>query len=328
MSLNRLPLLQHGFFIPKSLSPYASIANHERLTTMALQTEKLSDDIRIAAGLRTQHDVEQHRYSVMQAFKNELSELSQDDLVLVLSNEHCQSRLVCDEEVRRLQELLDPFCESVNVIVYLRPQHELATSLYNQALKAGHSDISILPDFQSPGGRWVERRYFDYHDLTCRWTKVFGDCGLTPRIFDRRHLLNNSIIQDFHELIGCGISDLEMPQDVNKNMSADLQSVLNLINVFCKKFPSELDPSLRAKVIATFEKLSTGAEQRPSRSDAQAFFAKFAGSNCLVKDRYFPDRSTLFETDFDNYPRHQQSSPDQADDAVRLILRLISRKDE
>src|ERR1700684_2608387 len=57
LALNRDEFLKQGYFIPASLSPYPDLSNHERLTTYALNPIKTSDDLRIAAGLKSSDEV-------------------------------------------------------------------------------------------------------------------------------------------------------------------------------------------------------------------------------------------------------------------------------
>src|ERR1700722_198148 len=185
LGVNRLALADRGYFVPTSLSPYQVLANHERLTTLSLETGKLNDDLRRAAGLASVEDVIAHKINVRDDLDAEIRCCNCIPPNLLLTNEHCHSRLTSDDEVRTLRNFLFEFVEDVKLIVYLRPQHELATSLYDQALKAGYADIEVLPYLERKKTRWVERKYFDYDDLTSRWSRVFGIDKLKPRIFTR-----------------------------------------------------------------------------------------------------------------------------------------------
>ena len=114
LGTNRNALLQRGFFVPASLSPHAVVANHERLTVIALDPAKLGDDLRVRAGLKTIEDVKEWRVRVEEDLSREIVALShqpENSPTLLLSNEHCHSRLVTREEVHYLRQFLDRFAD-------------------------------------------------------------------------------------------------------------------------------------------------------------------------------------------------------------------------
>src|ERR1051325_314622 len=183
LAINREKLLANGIFVPRSLSPYAKLANHERITTFALDIRKVRDDLRIAANVTTEDAVNQHRIAVIEGLEREILSIPTTDHLLLLSNEHCHSRLVELDEVLRLKEFLSRYARKQTVVVYLRPQHELAASLYDQALRAGYYDVPLPPVFGPDVREWVNRKYFDYGDLIKRWTHVFSKEDSPPRAF-------------------------------------------------------------------------------------------------------------------------------------------------
>ncbi len=320
LAANRTPLAQKGFYVPRSLSPYKLLANHERLTTFSLDLDKVNDDLRRAAGLRTQADVLAHRQRVQSEFFTELCQVETLPPTLVLSNEHCHSRLITEREVRRLADFLADFTDTVDVVVYLRPQHELATSLYDQALKAGYADIDVLPCFESNGPRWVERIYFDYDALTTRWMSVFGQANITPRIFSRSRLVNSSITDDFMAYLGCEMTGLERTANSNTSISAKFQPALNALNRYAKTHPDSMPAKTRARTIIMLQKLSTEDGRRPSRVDATAFLEMFAESNDRVRQRFFPDQQRLFDVSLDNYPESAAAPQAEVDALAEVLL--------
>ena len=323
LGTNREELLSRGFFVPRTLSPHLELANHERLTTMSLGLSKLSDDLRVAAGLTQAGQVISHRAAVAEAFMDEVRSLGRSARTLVLSNEHCHSRLTADDEVRTLSEFLFRFSRDVEVIVYLRPQHELAVSLYNQALKAGYSDIDVLPDFAKAEARWVEREFFDYAELVLRWGRVFGGGNITARRFDRETLVGGSVVDDFFRCIGCDTAGLARSHDVNVTISAELQSVLNAINRYAQGPQRALSGDLRFKVNTLLERLSRGPGRKPARADVERFFGMFRQGNELVRRLHFPERASLFDITFDDYPVEDVLPGSEADNTLKLTLELI-----
>jgi len=324
LALNRDKFLEKGYFIPTTLSPYPDIANHERLTTYALNPIKTTDDLRVAAGLKTSDDVELHRANIVEGLRSELGNLGCIPNTLLLSNEHCHSRLVEDGEVALLKAMLGEFVNNFRVVVYLRPQHDLAVSLYSQALRAGHFDIDILPDFDRMGKYWVRKRYFNYLDLLTRWSAIFGVDNIIARIYSKEELVSGSIIDDFMSVIEVDASNLTKPGNLNPNISGDLQPVLNAFNRFSQSHPHETTAEHRTHLIKALESLSKGSGSYPNRSDAERFFRIFDESNEEVRRTFFPNRERLFVTDFSAFPEEAMPRVPEADALVRTILRLLS----
>ncbi len=321
---NRSVLRDRGYYVPVTLSPYRVLANHERLTTFALDNLKLTDDLRLAAGVKSASDVDLHREVVGAAFRDEVTGLDNAPRYLVLSNEHCHSRLTTDEEVSRLHGLLAEYCNETEVIVYLRPQHELATSLYTQAMRAGYFDIAILPEFTERGsGTWVGRQYFDYDDLTQRWARVFGLVNIKPHIYSRSELFSGNVVLDFLHIIGCPLQGINPPSDRNQSISAQLQAVLNVVNRYSHQNPGSIPPAWRAKFLNLLEVSSTAPGSKPLRSDAIRFYQEFSASNEQVRRNFFRTRMSLFTVDFASYPEKTGEQTSELDAMVKLIIEMV-----
>ena len=322
LHLNRRELLARGVFVPVALSPYRALANHEHLTTFSLDADKLNDDLRVAAGVRTSAEVANHRSRVAQAFREEVSVSQGRGELLFLSNEHCHSRLVRESEVRRLAELLSEFAEEVSILVYIRPQHELAVSLYDQALRAGYYDIDILPNFEATHKQWVTKRYFDYDDLTTRWSDVFSFARTIVRIFASADFTGPDVISDVMAQIGCDMAGLNRPKRQNTSIGADFQPVLNVINRVASKTNVGLDSLGRNRLAEQFRVLSKAPSLSPSRSEAERFLEIFKTTNERVRRKFFPTRERLFDIDLSTLPESNQRPAPEIDLLVETIIRL------
>ena len=160
--------LKEDFSSPHRYHRMLSVANSSRLTVIALDPAKLGDDLRVRAGLKTIEDVKEWRVRVEEDLSREIVALShqpENSPTLLLSNEHCQSRLVTREEVHYLRQFFDRFADETRIILYLRPQHEVAISLYDKTLKVGYDDIDVLPILLGAALQSVGRRYFEYDNL-------------------------------------------------------------------------------------------------------------------------------------------------------------------
>jgi hypothetical protein len=323
LDANCTALLQKGFFVPKSLARNSGLANHERLTTYALRDEKINDELRISAGIKSAKMVKKHRDSVAEQLKAEVASDAANVSTLLLSNEHCHSRLVELDEVARLRDMLKTFAESFEVIVYIRPQHELATSLYDQALKVGYFDIDILP-FANPTSKlWVDRRYFEYDNLVKLWGRAFGRKNLRVRLFDRKQLLQQSIVHDFLNLIGVSPNGMYQVTDQNRSIGRTLQQALNAINRFESESPGSVRPELRDRIIAAFSSGTSEPSMKPTRQEAIKFLRQFDKGNEYVRQQFFPDRPILFEPDFSTFPSKKPKRPPDQEVLIRALVHIL-----
>ena len=330
LGTNRNALLQRGFFVPASLAPDPVVANHEALTTIALNPAKLGDDVRARAGLKTIDDVKEWRVRVEENLSREIAALShqpENPLTLLLSNEHCHSRLVTREEVHYLRQFLDRFTDETRIIVYLRPQHELAISLYDQALKVGWHDIDVLPDFIGHRSRWVDRLYFEYDKLLERWAAEFGQDKISVRLYSKEHLEGNDVIQDFMNVISCSTDRLQVPANTNVSLSAECQIALNAINRFvASRTDLGAPPPQRNKLIAALGAMSPASGnkvKRVKREDAVKFFHAFDDCNERVQKSYFSSVEPLFRPNFNTFPVDDPPKTNEIDAAVRVILTFL-----
>ena len=124
------------------------------------------------------------------------------------------------------------------------------------------------------------------------------------RVFDRSELVNGSILDDFLELIGLGVSDFVIPSRQNVSMDVSCQVVLNFINRYQKIFPDILSDKTRRGIVFTLEQISNGPGLRPSRPDAVRFFSSFEEENNDVNRLFFTNRQRLFAPDFSGFPAY------------------------
>ena len=323
LAINREKLLANGIFVPRSLSPYAKLANHERITTFALDIRKVRDDLRIAANVTTEDAVNQHRIAVIEGLEREILSIPTTDHLLLLSNEHCHSRLVELDEVLRLKEFLSRYARKQTVVVYLRPQHELAASLYDQALRAGYYDVPLPPVFGPDVREWVNRKYFDYGDLIKRWTHVFSKENIIVRIYSEKDLIGGDTAIDLMSQTGCDVSGFERPPRENTSLGIDYQPVLNVINRISAEKSLRIDAKIRRSIADHLQKLSKLPSRKLSRPEAQRFMEMFKESNEEIRRSFFPDRGALFELDFDTLPDEPSAPTADEELLTKAIIDLV-----
>lgn len=216
---------------------------------------------------------------------------------MIISNEHCHSRLLTPSAIQRLKDLLTPFCPNIEVQVYLRRQDQLAVSLHSTRLKLG-GEGPIFPD-TAP----ALPLYFAFDKLLQRYGQFFGLENLSVRLFEPACLAGGDIVTDFYARAGIDLPKPALPK-ANESLSAKQGRFLEEFN---RRFPLVVDNAInpqRGPIFSVISKVGQSAPYRPARPRAQAFHAAFAEGNAWVRDTFFADqdRPTLFDESFDSYP--------------------------
>jgi hypothetical protein len=306
LGLNHEALLKQGIFVPRSIAPHAEfgILNHIDLTIAASESVRRADDLQQAAGIKVADDLLRHRGEVEQKLADELNNLSEDPTFLLLSNEHIHSRLRLPSELFRLRGLLQPFCEDFRVIVYLRPQFELAESVASTAVRNGQSTLRLVPEFPTGGGfdpiLGVDQGYFDYHALLERLSAAFGSESIAVRLYSPDSLSEGDIVKDFFQRMDVETISMIRPGRPNQGLGKEALSFLMNINRHFSTIAGT--EACRQLVVEHLDEVGGGAGYKPDRPSVLAFMQKFADSNEKVRRRWFPDRPQLFSVALDRYP--------------------------
>ena len=234
------------------------------------------------------------------------------DQVMVLSSEHCHSRLVTHEEVGALHALLRGVFDDVRVVVYLRRQDRVAVSHYSTHLKGGGTRTEVLPSDTGP-----HAPYFDFEALLERWASVFGESALTVRLFEPSAFPGGSVVHDFCQVLG--FAPLATPRRANESLDAAHQEFLRRMNAHVPRVvKGDVNPEHRL-LTRLMEKYGAGQGRRPARAHAEAFYRQYADGNEAVRRRWFPERDRLFEEDFSSYPEVEDPPFLSDEDAFRIM---------
>jgi hypothetical protein len=306
-------LLERGLFVPSSLTPYKASGNfnHIFLSTASRAVRVRPDDLQRQFGLNGAKAVEEHREHVIAALKSEIEALSRPPRQMLLSNEHIHSRLRTEDDLSRLKSLLGGFCESFRVIVYLRPQHQVAQSIAITAVRGGKTEFRPIPDFSSNNGfdpvLGVDFDYFDYDSLLRRLARVFGDKALDVRLYDRTAMIGGDILEDFFGRIGTDINGLQRPERENSSLDPVASLFLAAVNRHLAGSPAL--PDCRKFILSYTARARRGSGPSASRSDIQRFMDQFSASNEAVRSRWFPSQKTLFQPGDEATPSHEAVRP-------------------
>lgn len=279
LAANRKELWEQGFSYPD----YLGAPTQRLLVTYAMNDDR-PDSWRTKRGIDAPEGLSTHRQEIEGKIRKEQA------TTLLLSSEHCHSRLIHKEEVQRLGALLSAACDEFVVVVYLRPQHEVSISLYSTQLRSGHPRPSLIPDKPS--------RYYDYAALLDLWTEVFGKESMRVRIYSR------DMISDYLGLVGVDSTRFRPAASTNTALSGEAQAFLARVN-----------PYLRDRsIVRLVESFGEKPSALPNREDAERFYERFAESNERVRCEWFPERPSLFDMDFSRYlerSQHHELSEDE-----------------
>ena len=275
LAMNRDALKSRSILFPV----WPGNENHMLLAGYAANDEK-RDDIRIRNGIVSQYDLERFREKFAGEFAGEVRAAACN--TVVLSGEHCSSRLVTQEEVERLRSLLLGMFDDVRIIVYLRRQDEFLLSTYSTQVRCGETRTLALPAVEK------RRDRYDFAKLLGLWSGAFGREAVTVRKFSRTSLVDGSVVSDFIQSAGLP-TDLpyQMPAEKNQSLDTEALELLRLIN---KHIPYVANGKLfphRGNLADLLEKLSSGSTVMMDPELLGEFMQSFAAGNREVAHEYF-----------------------------------------
>ena len=303
MRLNRETLRQQAFLYPSSLGPL----NHRRMRNYAANshTHLMGAEVREhpggIAGFRT--DVERDLQQEVAAT---------DCQILAVSDEHFHSALTTRDEIGRLRSLLDPWCRTYRVVVYLRRQDMLSRSFHSEHIKVGNSDNEAL----FPRGITY---YYDYRSLIENYESIFGTSSIVVRRYEAPRLVNGDVIDDFAAATGLGdVTSWRRPERRNVALNGLALRFLAELNKHVPQAVGGRPNPDRADLRPLLEAHYAGEGWPVCRRRALEFYQQFAEINEWVRQRFFPDDNSLFEEDFSHYPESDPKDAPSFGDAVSV----------
>lgn len=296
----------------------------------------LVDDHVSLLGIEDLSERTQWRGEFRKQFLQECDEVGDSCDTLLLTSEHFHSRLSSSEEVAALFDLLSDVCSEFKVIVYLRRQDRMASSLASTYFKTGLS--GGIPGYRDHLRRLVTNsHYFDYLHLLSIWSDVFSEQSIIPRLYNKDKFHENDLLSDFTKAAGIPVEKLAVTQAERNNVSLSNPAIMAL-EAFSDYFPiddsDERRPSnerLRERFIQHLENELPGHPSIFTQEEAEHFYSQFRKSNNEVARRWF-DSESLFEEDFSSYPSSLDGSANLSEqlDAVLAFfadeVQTVSKK--
>lgn len=314
LKINQDELKKQGFFVSEQMGP----SEHIDLVCLFAHTNKRFSR-RKRLGMTTPAAVEAHKVDLAERIGTELANNAHPDRSLIISSERLVTMINTEDEIAALREFLLRYCDEVEIVAYIRPQHEFAISRYSTVLKTGSESEQCLPvvDESAPAAR-----VYYYDQLLGFWHAGFPESPVTIRKFQRNELVDGDTVEDFAHISGIDTSDLQPPRTLNKSLSAQAQLFLRHINSNIPKPNSPAGTPRRGDINSILEQHFSGPGYLPNRHAAQAFYDQFSASNECTRATWFPDDERLFEVSFDKYPDDEHELELSLDDAFEMFAKI------
>lgn len=266
-------------------------------------------------------DLSRYRTALQERLIEEVA--SGDFERVVISNEHCHSRLNNDASIENLLHFLEPIAHDVEVVVYIRRQDLVAVSLASTRVKLG-GDGDLFPKSNTSA---VE--YYMYDKLIERYQRAFGHSSVKVRLFERDRLGGGDIVEDFFDVAQLGPPP---PGRIKENASLSHAQLL-FLSRFNREFPLLRSGKIndeRGPIFRAIQNVGLGSPFRPPRDQAIAFYEQFKDGNKCIRRDFFADigRETLFEEDFHEYPEapsHVELTEETLFEFIAAIWRFRNR---
>jgi len=289
---SRSQLIENGFCYPQTLGD----ANQYHLEAYAFNFDKGLGTHTIV-GVHNPDDLKRFRSECAQQLVDEGKALPDSVEKIIVSNEGLAG-LTTEGDFDRFFELLENVGHVEKVVAYIRRQDKNAASNYTTYLKTGGTRKNILQKY-SPGSA----AYIFYGDKLKLWADRVGIEKIAVRYFDKAEMKDGDIFADFREVTGLPAAvSFEVKERTNPSITP---AACEFLRAFNERFPRFVDGKnnpARATVRETLEAKYAGPGRMPTRSDVADYMQQFAASNEYIRANWFPERASLFDEDYSDYP--------------------------
>jgi hypothetical protein len=316
LTANRLYLREKGVLYPASLGheSHVWLANH---AAGFMDREDENSQLRkLGCG-----SLDECRDKIRRGLLAEVAKSACE--TVILSSEHCSSRLQTEEHVLRLKTLVGEISNDVVVVVYLREQSEFLTSRFSTAMKAGYGGPLVAP------GEQGFKSQCDYAAMLDRWAEAFGKEKLRVRLFQKGDLRNDDVVADFLEV--CGLPDIELPvrpQHVNEAVGAAGLEFLSIANEVLNARGVPRRGPLRRRLFELVSKNSKGPRARFTADQINTIKGNSLEINKRLSQEYFSGRWPLFVEAEEGAARHEfghATKSELIELAVNIFVRQFRR---
>lgn len=206
----------------------------------------------------------------------------------IASSEHIHAWLTTLERIAALDEFLCARFSQVTYLLYLRPQEELVTSSYSEAIRRGaRHDFATHLDRHGKIDHWRSLK---------RWLEVVGRDRLELRLMTRDALVGGDLLQDFCAVAGINLAGLERPPRVNTSLTQEEIALRRKLNAVLPVQARSGGPNpLYTSALRLLRPLFPGQGRlRLTGAQVATLRARNHESNEKIRKRFFYHREALF----------------------------------
>ena len=311
LHLNSETLMQHGIFYSRVLGRHIN----RRISYYGLEPGTPDDVMRLDGILTPEHHARVQREIEVELAQEVRDARRAGCHTFVISNEHLQSRQKTQANVDRIQWLLAPLFDRIDVVCFLRPQIDTCLSRASTLSRNG-STISR---------EWVEvdlhkaNLFYHYDALLERWATAFGAGAIAPVAYKQAR---DTVGYFEHRL---GVAKLALPRHKVENAAIDyrVMAIVNGMNAG-EKLNRNGDFRMRRFFV---NELPVEQRLTMDRAQAQALQAPFLRRNEALCAAWPAIRPADLEPDWSEYP--EQGNFDRLEMAVEVgpfLRRMLDRK--
>lgn len=206
----------------------------------------------------------------------------------IASSEHIHAWITTPERIAALDRFLRERFAQVTYLLYLRPQEELVTSSYSEAIRRG-----ARHDFAS---HLAHHGWIDHWRALEPWLAVVGPGRLKLRLMVRDALAGEDLLEDFCAAAGIAAAGLKRPQPVNTALGRREAALRRRLNALLpvQSRSGALHP-IYGGVLRLCRPLCRGGD-RLALTAAQMAEVRMrnAKGNEMIRARFFSNRPQLF----------------------------------
>lgn len=283
LSRNRRSLLNQNILVPTT----PGNINHTKLTVFS-ESDGHFDSLRRVLQITSDEKLQSFRKDFKSRLYQEVQ--SSSCQTVVLSNEHCSSRLRSQEEVNRLKQLLTPISKSITIVLYARPQDEVTISAYSTQVKSGVSRPFAFP--ASYDDAPFATKYLEICQL---WASVFGHSNIRAFPIHKSHLGVQDVVRHFSQLLQIKEDGIVYGQSENKSLDVNKLRFLIDFNSNVPLFDKGVFNRMRARIVSSLERSpETGPNLSAPYKDRLEYLRNFAPSNARFLKHYCGIESNIF----------------------------------
>ena len=284
--INRAALSSAGYLIPRSLG----FPNHIGLA-VASHGHFRNDGLCHLLGIHSEEEWRAFAESEWDKFRKEVGARTENHVIL--TSEVFYGSMGSREDIVHFKEKLGNSWDDVKVIVYLREQASFMAAHHSTDLNHWGSLRERPPGPEDP----YFSRACDYRRTIQDWSSAFGEQSMIVRRLYAADRGGFSVVDDFvSEVLAIDGIHFDSVPAKNQSISAHGLEVIRLVNTRLPFVVDGMMNPLRKGLGAYVRKHFPGRPYALDDDLRDAYQSAFADGNEWVRQRYFPERKTLFET--------------------------------